>query len=42
MLDIQVYRKVCELVDTALFIFGIGVFLGIQGRNREGCKLLVA
>ena len=33
MLDIQVYRKVCELVDTALFILGISVFLSIQGHN---------
>ena len=41
MLDIQVYLKVCELVDTALFILGTSVFLNLQGHNREGCKLLV-
>lgn len=41
MLDIQFYRKVCELVDTTLFILGISVFLSIQDHNREGYKLLV-
>jgi len=42
MSDIQIHYKVGKLVDAALFILGIGIFLSIRGRNREACKLLIA
>lgn len=42
ILRIQIHYKVGKLVDAALFILGIGIFLSIRGRDREACKPLVA